>query len=68
MKLNREDLSKIKVLAQRGDYDSIVALLDHYISETLEVLVETKQDHRFIQGKLRSLSTVRHDIVSKGKN
>ena len=68
MKLDRDDLSKIKTLAKRGDYDSIVALLDHHISVNLEILVETQQDHRFIQGKLKALTIVRHDIVSKGKD
>lgn len=65
MKLNKEKLRQIKALAQGNDGDAMIALLDHHISSALEILVETTTDHRFIQGKLKALTILRDDIVSK---
>lgn len=63
MKLNRTDKPKIVKMAQSGDYESIVGLLDHYISESLEQCVECTTDHRFVQGKMKALTKLREEIV-----
>jgi len=65
MLLSRQDQQKHKERSKRGDYGSVVSLLDHYITETLEKLVVTKDDHRYFQGKLQALSALHDDIVSK---
>jgi hypothetical protein len=63
MKLSKEDLRRLKALAQTGDRDATIALLDHNISEALEHLVHTATDHRYVQGKLAALTSFRADIV-----
>lgn len=63
MQLKREELKKIKQLAQRGDYNAVVAIVDHHIAVQLDKLVNCTSDHRFVQGNLKALTQVRSDIV-----
>ena len=65
MKLSRELQKQNKTRAQKGDYDSVVALINHYIADTVDHLAITKSDHRFVQGALQSLSVLRDDIIGK---
>lgn len=67
-KLTRDELKRLKALAQRGDYSAIVALLDFRVAQELEKLVNCTDDHRYTQGKLKALSELRDDIVTKDEN
>lgn len=66
-RLNREEISKLKRIAQQKDYDAIVALLDYRLTQVLDTLTETATDHRYIQGKYQALKSFRGDIVRELK-
>ena len=61
--LSREEVSNLKKLAQQKNYDAIVALLDYTLSQTLDTLVKTANDHRYVQGGFNALKDFRDNIV-----
>lgn len=66
-RLTSDELKKLRNLAQQGNAEAIVALLDYRMEEVVEILKVCTSDHRYHQGKFQALKDFRNDIVRKPK-